>query len=144
MELLDYCKQRRKELGLTLQEICDLSGLPIGTVKKVFSDTSKNPYVYTMGPICKVLGISLDQYFEISDHLTATEETLQAEKEGLKLGLNNKQETIEILQKTLSFRKHVIYNLVGAIAVLSIVIVILLIWCIYIDYHCADYGLWRR
>ena len=26
---------------------------------------------------------------------------------------------------------------------LSLLIVVLVIWCIYVDFHCADYGIWR-
>ena len=136
MTIQEMCKERKTALGLTSQEISDQSGVPLSTVNNFFAHASKSPPLYTAAPICAVLGVSLDAYFGIGDHLTATEETLQAEKDGLEKRLSNKKETVELLKKALKFRRHIIYNLL-------IVIIVLLIWCVYIDMHCADFGFWR-
>ena len=136
MTIQDICRERKSALGMTAQEIADKSGVPLSTVNNFFASASKSPALYTTAPICAVLGVSLDAYFGIGDHLTATEETLQAEKDGLEKRLSNKKETVELLKKALRFRRHIIYNLL-------IVIIVLLIWCVYIDTHCLDFGFWR-
>lgn len=45
----------KEELGLTYQELCRESGVPIGTIQKVLSGTTKNPRVETMWRLEKTL-----------------------------------------------------------------------------------------
>ena len=123
-------------LRLTHQDIADKADLPLQTVKNFFSRASKSPSVYTVAAICKVLGISLDEAFEISEHLTPTEETLQARNDELERHVDAKADTIEIMRRGVHIRN-------GAIAVMFVIIVFLAAWCVYIDFHCIDYGFWR-
>ena len=103
-----------------------------------------------MGPICRLLGISLDEYFRITDHLTPTEEvlnaqndtlsakndTLRAHRDELEQQLESHGRTIDMMWHGVRLRNHVICVLLG-------IVVLLLVWCIYIDIHCADYGFLR-
>lgn len=143
MQLQELCKARKAALRLTHEEIAKQSGIPAQTIKNFFSKNSKAPSIYTVAPICKVLGISLDEFFEITEHLTPTEETLQAEKDGLEKRLSNKRETIdtqnhaiELMEKGLQIRNHIILTM-------FIIMIGLLAWCIYVDLHCMDIGFWR-
>lgn len=123
-------------LRLTHQDIADKADLPLQTVKNFFSRASKSPSVYTVAAICKVLGISLDESFGISEHLTPTEETLQARNDELERHVDAKADTIEIMRRGVRIRN-------GVIAILFLIIVFLAVWCVYIDFHCIDYGFWR-
>ncbi len=123
-------------LRLTHQDIADKAGLPLQTVKNFFSRASKAPSVYTVAAICKVLGISLDEEFGISEHLTPTEETLQARNDELERHVDAKADTIEIMRRGVRIRN-------GVIAIMFVIIAMLAVWCVYIDFHCIDYGFWR-
>lgn len=123
-------------LRLTHQDIADKADLPLQTVKNFFSRASKSPSVYTVAAICKVLGISLDEAFGISEHLTPTEETLQARNDELERHVDAKADTIEIMRRGVRIRN-------GVIAIMFLIIVFLAVWCVYIDFHCIDYGFWR-
>ncbi len=70
MNIQELCKIRKEELKLTYHDISDASGVPLSTVQNFFSKMSKAPSIYTVAPICKVLGISLDEVFGISERLT--------------------------------------------------------------------------
>ena len=73
----DICWNEREAQRKTAQTIADESGVSISTVNNYFSSASKQPSVYTVGPICKSLGVSLDRYFEIEpkgEDLTEREE----------------------------------------------------------------------
>lgn len=83
MNIQEVCRIRKEDLKLTYQDISDVSGVPLSTVQNFFSKFSKAPSIYTVAPICKALGISLDEAFGISEHLTPTEETLQARRRGM-------------------------------------------------------------
>ena len=123
-------------LRLTHQDIADKADLPLQTVKNFFSRASKSPSVYTVAAICKVLGISLDEAFGISEHLTPTEETLQARNDELERHVDAKADTIEIMRRGVHIRN-------GVIAIMFLITVFLAVWCVYIDFHCIDYGFWR-
>lgn len=55
MMTLDEMKAKKRELGLSNAKIADLSGLPIGTVQKVFSGETKSPRYKTLAAIEAVL-----------------------------------------------------------------------------------------
>lgn len=48
-------KKRKKELGLTNQEIADLSGVPLGTVQKIFAGTTRSPRYDSLVALEKIL-----------------------------------------------------------------------------------------
>lgn len=108
----------------------------ISTVQNFFSKLSKAPSIYTVAPICKVLGISLDEVFGITEHLTPTEETLQARNDELERHVDAKADMIEIMRRGVRIRN-------GVVVILFIVVALLAAWCLYIGLHCADYGFWR-
>ena len=128
MNIQEVCKSRKEELKLTYQEISDASGVPLSTVQNFFSKFSKSPSIYTVAPICKAMGISLDEVFGISEHLTPAEETLQARNDELERHVDAKTDTIEIMRRGVRIRN-------GVIAVMFIIIVLLAAWCVYIDWR---------
>lgn len=136
MNIQELCRIRKEELKLTYQDISDASGVPLSTVQNFFSKLSKAPSIYTVAPICKVLGISLDEIFGITEHLTPTEETLQARNDELERHVDAKSDTIEIMRRGVRIRN-------GVILFLFIAVVLLAAWGLYIDMHCVDYGFWR-
>ena len=137
MDLQQICKGKKEALGLTQQDISERAGIPASTVKTFFSHISKAPSVYTVGPICKVLGISLDEYFAISEHLTPTEESLKVQQAEMQERLRLKAHTIETLETVLRSKRHTIYNLI-------VIIILLVVWCISMDLSCLDVGIFRR
>lgn len=136
MTIQELCKERRGKLNLTYQEIADRAELPLITVKKFFTADIKSPSLFTAAPICAVLGISLDAFFHIGDHLTANEETLNAEKEGLERYLSSKDETISILYCGIKTRNRIIAALLG-------IIIIVTAYAIYLDMNALNIGFWR-
>ena len=143
MTLQEICAERRKKLGLTYLNIAEQSDLPLSTVKKFFSAESKAPAFFVAAGICKVLGISMDEYVGIGDHFTADEKTLQERADGLEHRLENKKQTISLMEDELHDLRHSVklYRLI--MLGLSLLIVLLMVWCAWVDLHCADYGLWR-
>ena len=63
LQLQEICDQKRGKK--TYQEIADEADVPIRTVGGCLSGTTKAPSVYTVGAICRVLHVSLDDYFGI-------------------------------------------------------------------------------
>lgn len=63
MHINEICDQKRGKK--TYQEIADEADVPIRTVGGCLSGTTKAPSVYTVGAICRVLHVSLDDYFGI-------------------------------------------------------------------------------
>lgn len=117
----DTLKEKRDELNLTNQDIADRSGVPLNTVTNYFSSRSKSPSLYTVGPICAVLGVSIDNYFGIFEEKENTKEDdkkdiIIREQEELISQLNDK---IRIYKKVLNISTTVIFLLLAACAFIA-------------------------
>ena len=122
---------------MTAQDIADKSGVPLSTVNNFFANASKAPSINTAGPICAVLGISIDEFFDIGDHYTATEETLQAEKVGLEKRLSNKRQIITMMEQGVRIRNRII-------SALLVLLCLVAMYALYLDFHCVQIGFWRE
>lgn len=58
--VIECMRTRRKQLGMTYQEIEKSCGIPCSTVAKVLRRETANPTFDTIAPIARALGISLD------------------------------------------------------------------------------------
>lgn len=104
----DLCWKEREAQRKTAQTIADESGISISTVNNYFSSASKQPSVYTVGPICKSLGVSLDRYFEIvpkGEDLTEREEALLTQQ------VSHEQDMNKLLSETIKHKNRVIFAL---------------------------------
>lgn len=54
---LEKMKQRKKDLHLTNQELAERSGVPLGTINKIFSGATKSPKYTTLLALETVLGM---------------------------------------------------------------------------------------
>ena len=143
MTLQEICAEKREKLGITYQQIADQSDLPLSTVKKYFSADSKTPAITTAGPICKVLGVSIDDFFGITDKLTMSEEvlsakndTLLAHKKELEKHLVDNDKTMKIMMDGVRTRNRII-------AALLVLLCLVAMYALYLDFHCVQLGFWR-
>lgn len=136
MTIQDLCRDKKAALHMTAQDIADQSGVPLSTVNNFFANASKSPSINTAGPICAVLGISIDEFFGIGNHYTATEENLQAEKVGLEKRLSNKREIITMIKQGVKTRNRII-------AALIVLLFLAILYGLYLDFSCAQVGFWR-
>ena len=136
MTIQDLCRDKKAALHMTAQDIADQSGVPLSTVNNFFANASKSPSINTAGPICAVLGISIDEFFGIGNHYTATEETLQAENVGLEKRLSNKREIITMMEQGVKTRNRII-------AALLVLLFLTIAYGLYLDLSCVQSGLWR-
>ena len=75
--LKDLCRANKG--NNSSKRIAELSGVPEATVNGFFARASKDPSVYTVGPICRVCNVSLDEYFgiEIPDKTPENEHRIE-------------------------------------------------------------------
>ena len=144
MTLQDICKAKAQSLGVTYQQISDGTGIPLQTIRNFFSRASKSPSINTAGPICKFLGVSLDEYCSITIRLTPTEEILAAKNNTFKAQcaeleqmVESKNKTIDMLLRGIRTRNHIMLFM-------GVIIAILLVWAAFTNLACGDIGLFRR
>lgn len=129
----DICWKEREAQRKTAQTIADESGISISTVNNYFSSASKQPSVYTVGPICKSLGVSLDRYFEIvpkGEDLTEQEEALLTQQ------VSHEQDMNKLLNETIKHKNRVIFALLFIFA-------LALVYGITLDLLNPSMGLFR-
>ena len=129
----DICWNEREAQRKTAQTIADESGVSISTVNNYFSSASKQPSVYTVGPICKSLGVSLDRYFEIEpkgEDLTEREEALLTQR-----GCHE-QEMNKLLKEAIKHKNRMIFALL-------LIFALALVYGITLDLLNPSMGLFR-
>lgn len=137
----ELCKKRKDALHRTNQEIADDANMSVHTVNSYFSNASKAPSVYTVGPICASLGVSLDKYFGIEQTETPEEAAEKlARIAELEQECNGLKRDIEYKDKIASLQKATIKKLQAAIIVLAVVA---LIYFIRFDILNSNAGLIR-
>lgn len=133
MTIQEMCNEKRIALGLTHQNIADQAEMPLQTVRNFFSRASKAPSIYTTAQICAVLGVSLDEFFGISERLTQEEKHVA----DLQSHIADQESTIQDLRRRAkTYRRAILF--------MSLAIAVLVAWCIYFDVQCMQIGFWRE
>ena len=114
LQIKDALKAQREEKHMTNQEISDLSGLSMNTVNNYFSSRSKAPSIYTVGPLCAALGVSLDRYFGIIEDNSKLKSENQQIIEKQNIYINQLNEKLRIYKKILNISIAVIFILLVA------------------------------
>lgn len=131
--LQDVCYDARTQQRKTAQIIADESGVPFSTVNNFFASASKHPSVYTVGPICKALGVSLDQYFGI----VPTEDVTEHQKDMMSQQLQHEKEVNRIITANSKRQSRIILALL-------VVLILALIYGITLDILNPSIGIFRH
>lgn len=114
LQIKEALKEQRDEMKMTNQDIADKSGLSLNTVTNYFSSRSKAPSIYTVGPLCAALGVSLDRYFGIIDDNSKLKSENQQIIEKQNIYINQLNEKLRIYKKILNIFMIVIFVLLVA------------------------------
>lgn len=145
--LQDTCREAKLEQHITAQEIADRSGVPLSSVNNFFASTSKAPGVYAAGPICKVLGVSLDHYFGIVEVVLAQDQIKQlqeAHDEDVRLAriegaYDELSKSTEEQKKREKRQRTMLY----ITSLLSAILLGIVTWYVAFDYRVQNDGLIR-
>ena len=105
------CREQKQAISphKTNQDVAENTDLSVGTVSQFFRGDIKNPSVYTVGPICREMGVSMDEYFGIPhDEPAASAEPSDAEK----LRAENAALRTQLSQQQKSLRMHRLVTLI--------------------------------
>ena len=107
-KLSDLCREQKQTITphKTNQDVAENTDLSVGTVSQFFRGDIKNPSVYTVGPICREMGVSMDEYFGIPHDEPA--EPSDSEK----LRTVNAALRAQLVQQQKSLRMHRIVTLI--------------------------------
>ena len=103
-KLSDLCREQKQTITprKTNQDVAENTDLSVGTVSQFLRGDIKNPSVYTVGPICREMGVSMDEYFGIphdepADPAAAPDaEKLRAENAALRAQLSQQQKSLRM------------------------------------------------
>lgn len=70
---IEYMKLKKKELAMTTEELSAKSGVPIGTLNKIFAGQTVDPKFETVKAICKALGVSLEELDDFENRKTSAQ-----------------------------------------------------------------------
>lgn len=72
--MIDRIKERKKELGMTNQQLSDASGVSYGTLNKILGSETKEPSINNIIKIALALGLSTE--YIISGHEKSSPSTI--------------------------------------------------------------------
>lgn len=125
--LQELCREAKYRAKMTAQDISDYSDVPLSSVNNFFASSSKMPSIYTAGPICRVLGVSIDAFFGI--HPTP-DPSLEAQ-------LAHEQELNQLRDRAI---RHKNYLILGLMLLLALA----LAYGVTIDILNPNVGLFRK
>ena len=133
-KLSDLCRDQKQTISprKTNQEIAENADLSVGTVAQFFRGDVKNPSVYTVGPICREVGVSMDEYFGIEN---AGKDKPDIELEALRADNAAMRSQLALCKKSLRMHRLVTLILLG--------IVVLCVIALLIDFSSPNIG-WIR
>lgn len=65
---LEKIKEYKNQKGYTTKQLSELSGVPLGTINKIISGTTKNPQLAALSAIADALGCSVEEFVEREEH----------------------------------------------------------------------------
>ena len=100
-KLSDLCREQKQTISphKTNQDVAENTDLSVCTVSQFLRGDIKNPSVYTVGPICREMGVSMDEYFGIPHDEPAESsdvEKLRAENAALRAQLAQQQKSLRM------------------------------------------------
>lgn len=126
-DLVDACREAKDSARpkITNQDIIDGTGISESAVKKFMSGGTKAPTLDTAAAICKYLGVSIDNVYDIEseDIMTAKLQSLQEDLETKTRDLTAAQEKLAYQERSL--RMHRIVTMV-LLALLALVVIALI------------------
>lgn len=146
--LQETCRDAKLEQRITAQEIADQSGVPLSSVNNFFASASKAPGVYAAGPICKVLGVSLDRYFGIVEIVPAQDQIKQLQQDhDADVRLARMEGAYDELSKAAKEQKKKEKRqrtMLYITSLLSAILLLIVTWYVAFDYRVQNDGLIRN
>lgn len=105
--LQEICREAKYREKMTAQDISDNSDVPLSSVNNFFSSSSKMPSIYTAGPICRVLGVSIDAFFHIQP---TPDPSIEAQ-------LSHEQEMNQLRVRAIRHKNYLIFGLMILLAI---------------------------
>lgn len=108
--LYSSMRDRKDSLHLTCQDVADLSGIPLSSVKKFFSGAIKSPNVFYVMAVCIVLGLSLDELLgnDAPSSSSDPDAALKAEVLSLRQQLEAEQQLRTVLASSVRSDRRII------------------------------------
>ena len=120
-QLWEVCRDKKDSANprITNQQLAERSGLSQNAVGQYLRGETPNAPLSTFGPICKMLGVSVDEYLCI-EHPAPSSDALQA----VRLERDHYKREIELYKRSLRTHRIVTLILVSILAVVVISLVI--------------------
>ena len=108
------CREQKQTIPphKTNQDVAENTDLSVGTVSQFFRGDIKNPSVYTVGPICREMGVSMDEYFGIPHDEPAEPSEPAESSDAEKLLAENAALRAQFAQQQKSLHMHRLVTLI--------------------------------
>ena len=96
MDVKERLQQLMDERGWTIYKVAKEAGIPWSTVRNMFKRNTE-PSIATLESICKGIGMTLPQFFDVDNHMGLTDEQRQLIQQWSKLNDRSKRLVSELV-----------------------------------------------
>ncbi len=107
---IEFYRRRKKELGITFEELSKRANLPLSTIYDIFRGVTRSPRIDTVAAIERALGLSPD--------LDATQEESANKKapQGIPTGLTDDERVlVDYYRRLVPANKMTVFNLLKSV-----------------------------
>ena len=97
MDVKERLRQLMEERGWTIYKVAKEAGIPWSTVRNMFKRNTE-PSISTLEAICKGMGMTLPQFFDIENQMGISDEQWQMIRQWSKLNDRNKHLVSELME----------------------------------------------
>lgn len=97
MDIRERLQQLMDERGWTIYKIAKEAGIPWSTVRNMFKRNTE-PSIGTLECLCKGMGITLPQFFDVDNQMGLTDEQQQLISQWSKLSDSNRRLVSELVE----------------------------------------------
>ena len=124
-ELQEICRKKKETINprLTNQDIASMIGKSERNVAQFLRGEVVNPGIDTVGPICRILHVSLDHYFEIRTEDAPPSEPSQ-QLHDAQQEIEHLRQTVAFCQQSMKLKRKIIAALLGIVFLAGILLLV--------------------
>lgn len=125
-DLSEICRNK-KEIrypNMTYQDLANASGKSLKNIGQFMRGEILNPGIDTVGPVCRLLHISLDRFFDIHPDDVPPESDIPQELHDAQQEIEHLRQTVAFCQQSMKSKRKIIAALLGIVFLAGILLLV--------------------
>jgi transcriptional regulator with XRE-family HTH domain len=125
-DLSEICRNKKESRypNMTYQDLANASGKSLKNIGQFMRGEILNPGIDTVGPVCRLLHISLDRFFDIHPDDVPPESDIPQELHDARKEIEHLRQTVAFCQQSMKLKRKIIAALLGIVFLAGILLLV--------------------